>query len=214
MKRGKGLTSKVKPWAQKGLGPVDWVSFQPVPVIGCDEVGRGCLAGPVVAAAVILTKPVQGVFFDSKTLSESRREELFSLIQAEHHWATGFASVVEVDRLNILNASLLAMRRAVMGLGVKAGHVLVDGKFPIPRLGPGFFQTTLIQGDSRAEPVSAASIAAKVTRDRWMKELAEKFPHYGFEQNKGYGTVAHRRVLAEMGPTPHHRLSFAGVGDE
>jgi ribonuclease HII len=214
MKRGKSSSSKVKPRAQKQLGPVDWLSYQPVPVVGCDEVGRGCLAGPVVAAAVILTKPVQGLFFDSKTLSEPRREELFQLIQAEHQWAVGFASVEEIDRLNILNASLLAMQRAVKGLRVKSGHVLVDGKFPIPRLGSGFLQTTLIQGDSRAEPVSAASIAAKVTRDRFMKELAEKFPHYGFEQNKGYGTAAHLRVLAKMGPTPHHRLSFAGVVDE
>lgn len=211
MKRGKSSTRAKKPGVRKSLDPVDWLAYRPVPVIGCDEVGRGSLAGPVVAAAVIFDKPVQGLFFDSKTLSESRREELFRLIQTEHQWAIGFASVDEIDRLNILNASLLAMRRAVKGLRVKTGHVLVDGKFPIPKLESGFVQTTLIQGDSRAEPVSAASIAAKVTRDRLMKELAERFPDYGFEQNKGYGTASHRRMLAKVGPSPHHRLSFAGV---
>lgn len=189
---------------------VDWRRYKPSPIIGCDEVGRGCLAGPVVAAAVVLKKPIQGVFFDSKALSESRREELFELIQSEHLWAVGLASVEEIDRINILQASLLAMRRAVQALRFKGGHVLVDGKFKIPKL-ERFSQTALIQGDARVEPISAASIVAKVTRDRMMKELAGKFPHYGFEENKGYGTAKHRRALAEVGPSPHHRLSFAGV---
>lgn len=192
------------------LDPVNWTKYRPAPVVGCDEVGRGCLAGPVVAAAVILSKPLNGIFFDSKTLTESRREHLFEIIKAEHQWAVGLATVEEIDRLNILQASLLAMRRAVNKLRLDSGHVLVDGKFTIPRL-PRLSQTALIKGDMRAEPVSAASIVAKVTRDRMMKKLAEKFPHYGFEVNKGYGTLSHRRVLEKMGPTPHHRLTFAGV---
>ncbi len=194
----------------KSYETVDWTCYHPSPVVGCDEVGRGCLAGPVVAAAVILSRPLQGVFFDSKSLSEVRREELFKLIQDEHRWAVGIASVQEIDRLNILQASLLAMRRAVNGLELSGGHILVDGKFMIPNL-PGLKQTTLVQGDARAEPISAASIVAKVTRDRMMKRLAERFPQYAFEENKGYGTALHRRVLAKMGPTPHHRRTFKGV---
>lgn len=196
--------------ARGKLGLVDWSSFAPGPIIGVDEVGRGCLAGPVVAAAVILTtKTKRRRFFDSKLLSEERREELFLKIQSEHHWAVGFASVEEIDRINIYHASLLAMRRAVNGLRIKTGgHVLVDGIARIPRL-KGMEQTTLIQGDARCEPVSAASIVAKVTRDRFMKELATKFPHYGFEAHKGYATKHHRTQLAQVGPCPFHRRSFS-----
>jgi len=194
----------------KKLPIVDWVTFSPAPIVGVDEVGRGCLAGPVVAGAVILSRPLSGVFFDSKVLTEDRREELFTIIQNEHQWAVGFASVLEIDRINIFHASHLAMRRAVNALRVKTGHVLVDGKFKIPYL-RGLLQTTLIQGDSRAEPVSAASIVAKVTRDRWMKKLAEKFPHYGFEIHKGYATERHRDALSRVGPCRHHRRSFHGV---
>lgn len=191
------------------LGLVNWTTFEPAPVIGVDEVGRGCLAGPVVAAAVILSRYTRRRrYFDSKQLSGNRREELCSLIQAEHRWAVGFASVEEIDRLNIYHASLLAMSRAVGALALTAGgHVVVDGNARIPRLS-GFEQTTLVQGDSRCEPVSAASIVAKVTRDRFMKDLAEKFPLYGFEVHKGYATSHHRRRLAEVGPCPFHRRSF------
>lgn len=190
------------------LTKVDWMSYGPGPVIGVDEVGRGCLAGPVVAAAVILAGPTKRrLFQDSKALSEERREELFLRIQSEHQWCVGFASVEEIDRINIYHASLLAMRRAVMGLRVKIGHVLIDGKARIPKLS-GLEQTPLIKGDSRAEPVSAASIVAKVTRDRFMKELAGKFPHYGFEIHKGYATKLHRDQLAKVGPSPFHRRSF------
>ncbi|MBX3022513.1 MAG: ribonuclease HII [Bdellovibrionales bacterium] len=191
------------------LGLVDWLSYGPGPVIGVDEVGRGCLAGPVVAAAVILANKTRcRRFHDSKVLTESRREELFTTIQSEHQWAVGFASVEEIDRINIYHASLLAMRRAVNALQVKVGgHVLVDGIARIPRL-RGMEQTTLVQGDSRAEPISAASIVAKVTRDRFMKELAEKFPHYGFEVHKGYATKFHRAQLAKVGPCAFHRRSF------
>lgn len=192
------------------LKPVNWLSYEPSPVIGVDEVGRGCLAGPVVAAAVVLSKPLSGVFFDSKILTEARREELFEIVKAEHQWAVGFASVLEIDRINIFHASHLAMRRAVNGLRLKSGHVLVDGKFIIPSL-RGLSQTALIKGDSRAEPISAASIVAKVTRDRLMKDLARKYPQYGFEVHKGYATEQHRKALAQVGPCRMHRRSFRGV---
>ena len=195
------------------LPPVDWTTFAPAPVIGVDEVGRGCLAGPVVAGAVILSRPLSGVFFDSKVLTEARREELFEIIKSEHQWALGFASVLEIDRINIFHASHLAMRRAVNGLRIKTGgHVLVDGKFKIPYL-RGLVQTTLVQGDSRAEPISAASIVAKVTRDRLMKQMGLRFPDYGFEVHKGYATERHRQALKRVGPCRHHRRSFGAIGD-
>lgn len=194
----------------KILPLVDWLGFQPSPVVGVDEAGRGCLAGPVVAAAVILKKSEPGLFFDSKTLTEARREELCTHIKEQHFWSVGICSVEEIEKINILRASLLAMRKAVMGLKVTAGHVLVDGPYPVPNL-KDWKQTPLIQGDSRAEPVSAASIVAKVTRDHLMKKLAEEFPHYGFAEHKGYGTIEHRRALEKMGPCAHHRRGFKGV---
>ncbi len=198
---------------KKRLGPVDWMQYLPSPVIGVDEVGRGCLAGPVVAAAVVLSGYIKRkTFFDSKTLTETRRQELSLLVQFEHAWCLGFASVEEIDRLNIFHASLLAMRRAVNGLKLAGGHILVDGKFVIPKL-PGFQQTALVKGDSRAQPISAASIVAKVARDRWMKGLAERIPGYGFEIHKGYGTARHRSALAKLGPCEFHRRSFAGIGE-
>ncbi len=207
---GTKVSAKSKKAKVKPLPFVDWVSISPAPVVGVDEVGRGCLAGPVVAGAVILSHSTPKLFFDSKVLTESRREELFAIIQSEHLWAVGFASVLEIDRLNIFHASHLAMRRAVNALRVKSGHVLVDGKFKIPYL-RGMIQTALIKGDTRAEPVSAASIVAKVTRDRLMKKLSEKFPKYGFEIHKGYATELHREALKIHGPCRHHRRHFNGV---
>lgn len=204
--RPKKIQKKKRKW-----GAVDWALFRPAPIIGVDEAGRGCLAGPVFAAAVILNHPEPKIFFDSKLLTEVRREELFLRIQERHQWAVGIATVEEIDSVNILRASLLAMRRAVEGLKVQSGHVLIDGKFKIADLGPGLEQTTFIQGDSRIDPISAASIMAKVSRDRWMKKLAEEFPDYGFEIHKGYGTLKHRRALESLGPTSHHRLTFRGV---
>lgn len=190
---------------------MDWSVFTPTPVVGVDEAGRGCLAGPVVAGAVILSHKVKkGTFGDSKALSAARREELLKLIQEEHQWAVGFASVEEIERLNILRASLLAMKRAVAGLKVGGGHALVDGKFKIPDLA-GFSQSVFIKGDARCAPISAASIVAKVTRDRLMVKLAEKFPSYGFEVHKGYATEMHRSKIIEHGPCEHHRRTFAGV---
>ena len=192
---------------------MNWSVFSPAPVIGVDEAGRGCLAGPVCAGAVIFREKVKrGTFGDSKALSASRRDELFELIKVEHHWGLGFASVEEIERLNIFRASLLAMKRAVAALKVKSGHALIDGKFKIPDL-KGFEQTALIKGDARCAPISAASIVAKVSRDRLMIELAEKFPSYGFEIHKGYATELHRAQIREHGPCEHHRRTFAGVGD-
>lgn len=191
---------------------VDWQSFQPSPVIGVDEVGRGCLAGPVYAAAVIIN-PLKDFshFTDSKLLSEVRREEMLIEIQMHHQVSIGFATIEEIERLNILNASLLAMRRAVEGLGVTSGHVLVDGNQKIKGLSVQFTQTTLIKGDLRAAPISAASIAAKVTRDKLMAEKALMYSHYGFERHKGYATEEHRQAITKYGPCPEHRKTFAGV---
>lgn len=177
-------------------------------MIGVDEVGRGCLAGPVVAAAVILDlRRTPRRFYDSKQLSEGRREELSALVLRDYRWSLGVASVEEIDRLNIYHASLLAMRRAVLGLEERGGHVLVDGVTKIPEL-EGFCQTPLVRGDDRAEPISAASIVAKVWRDRFMKDMATRHPDYGFEAHKGYGTRLHKDRLARFGPCELHRRSF------
>lgn len=185
----------------------------PKPVIGVDEVGRGCLAGRVYAGAVILnhTKNLE-LFRDSKVLSAIRREEISKIILAEHQVGIGFATVEEVDRINIFQASLLAMKRAILELGIKSGHIVVDGKFPIPKM-KGFLQTTLIKGDSRAAPVSAASIVAKVARDKYMADLGEKFPQYGFDRHKGYSTADHKSTIAKFGPCPEHRKTFRGVAE-
>lgn len=190
---------------------VNWREYFPEPVIGVDEVGRGCLAGPVYAAAVIFkSDALNEDVTDSKLISEERREELAELIFKEHHVGIGFASVEEIDELNILQASLLAMKRAVEALGVKGGHVLIDGNMKIPNL-TGFEQTTIVKGDLRAPPISAASIVAKVTRDRIMKELSGKYPQYGFEAHKGYSTAVHMESIQTHGPCDLHRKSFSGV---
>lgn len=196
------------------LPRVDWKLYQPGPVVGVDEVGRGCLAGPVYAAAACLKSDILSEqLTDSKLLSEKRREELRPLIE-EHHWvALGFATVEEIDEINILQASLLAMNRAVQNLEekmqTKTGHLLVDGNFKVPGLT--CLQTTLVKGDLRCSPISAASIYAKVSRDLLMKQLGEQFPVYGFEKHKGYASPIHRKAIAEAGPCAHHRKSFAGV---
>jgi ribonuclease HII len=191
--------------------PFDWRSLSESPIIGVDEAGRGCLAGPVFAGAVILQSEV-GVteFTDSKLLSETRREELFDVILAHHKVGIGSATVAEIEELNILNAALLAMRRAVEDLGVTSGHVLVDGIFKIKNL-EGFQQTPLIKGDLRATPVAAASIVAKVSRDRVMRTMSKEWPQYGFEKHKGYSTEAHKKAIELHGPSLQHRRTFAGV---
>nr|BFD59740.1 ribonuclease HII [Bdellovibrio sp. CKG001]BFD63104.1 ribonuclease HII [Bdellovibrio sp. HM001] len=190
---------------------IEWREFSPAPIIGVDEVGRGCLAGPVYAAAVIFkSEALSDLVTDSKLISEKRRDEMAELILQEHHVGIGFATVEEIDELNILNASLLAMKRAVEKLGVKSGHVLVDGNKKIPNL-RGFEQTTVVKGDLRVAPISAASIVAKVTRDRLMKDLGAQYPHYGFEVHKGYSTPIHKQSIVTHGPCVAHRRSFAGV---
>lgn len=179
-------------------------------VAGVDEAGRGPLAGPVVAAAVILdpAKPIEGLA-DSKTLSPTRRETLALQIRAQAlAWAVGEAGVEEIDRLNILQATLLAMRRAVEALPVYPELVLVDGNQP-----PLLHCTvrTVIRGDATIPAISAASILAKVARDRTMIELDAIYPGYGFARHKGYPTAEHIHALGRLGVTPEHRLSFAPV---
>lgn len=181
---------------------------------GADEVGRGCLAGPVVGGAVVF-RSLNGIekFRDSKTLSESRREELFKTIQQDHFWAVGFASVEEIDELNILWASQLAIVRALEKLRLqleKLDLVYVDGHLKL-REWKHSPQQAVIKGDQKIKLISAASIVAKVVRDRMMIEMDKAFPAYGFAANKGYGVEVHRKALQEYGATIHHRRSFKGV---
>ncbi|WP_313077762.1 ribonuclease HII [Melaminivora sp.] len=186
----------------------DW--YAPGLLAGVDEAGRGPLAGPVVAAAVILddARPILGLG-DSKTLSAARRERLYDEIRAHALCCSvAQASAEEIDRLNILQATLLAMRRAVLGLRLVPTRVLVDGNrlpvLPIPA-------EAVVRGDARVQAISAASILAKVTRDRWCQELHGQYPEYGFSGHKGYGTAAHLQALAQHGACPEHRRSFAPV---
>ena len=187
------------------------ISGLPTYLAGVDEVGRGPLAGPVVAAAVILDRnnPVEGLR-DSKQLSEKRREQLFLDIQAKAlAWAIGRAEVDEIDRLNILQASLLAMRRAVLQLEPVPEYILVDGnRLPADLPCPA---QAVVKGDSRVEAISAASILAKVTRDREMLEMESQYPGYGFAQHKGYPTRVHLKALTDIGVSEIHRCSFGPV---
>lgn len=163
----------------------DWQALSDDTIIGVDEVGRGCLAGPVYAAAVIINPENEFLFYtDSKKISKSRREKLYSHIIANHQVGIGFATVEEITKINILNASLLAMKRAVKKLTIKTGHILVDGRDIIPGM-EAFKQTALVKGDLRAEPVSAASIVAKVTRDRVLSDLAKIYPTMVLKPTKG-----------------------------
>ncbi|WP_170150121.1 ribonuclease HII [Parahaliea mediterranea] len=177
---------------------------------GVDEVGRGPLAGDVVAAAVILDpeRPIAGLR-DSKKLSEARREALAELIR-EHSlaWCVARASVAEIDELNILHASLLAMQRAVAGLAVQPGYVLVDGN-RLPRWD--YPSEPVVKGDDRVAAIAAASILAKVQRDSELVALEAQYPGYGFASHKGYPTAKHLAALRELGVTPVHRRSFAPV---
>jgi len=177
---------------------------------GVDEAGRGPLAGPVVAAAVILDpdKPIQGLA-DSKTLSESKRDQLSTIIHDQALCCSlGVASVEEIDSLNILQATLLAMKRAVTGLPVAPALVLIDGN-RAPMLNCPF--RTEVKGDARFQEISAASIIAKVARDAMMKELDGQYPQYGFSVHKGYPTSVHLKALTIYGVSPVHRRSFAPV---
>ena len=177
---------------------------------GVDEAGRGPLAGPVVAAAVILDdlNPIKGLA-DSKKLTALRREKLYDEIRAKALCCSiALATVEEIDSLNILQATLLAMKRAVEGLRLKPMKVLVDGN-RLPTLG--IFAEAIVKGDALVPAISAASILAKVYRDRWCAEFHLEYPQYGFAGHKGYGTVAHLAALREHGACPQHRKSFGPV---
>lgn len=179
-------------------------------VAGTDEVGRGPLAGPVVAASVILpTDCDYRQFQDSKKLSPQQRRRLVGVLeQIGAIVGLGLVSEGEIDRLNILQASLLAMKKSIKSLAIQPDFLLVDGKFPVPLDLP---QRVLIKGDSRSASIAAASIAAKVARDELMQQYHDQYPQYAFCQNMGYPTLAHRQALARYGPCPLHRRSFRGV---
>ena len=181
-------------------------------IAGTDEAGRGPLAGPVVAAAVILDElnPIQGLA-DSKKLTVLRREKLYDEIRAKALCCSiAQASVEEIDSLNILQATLLAMRRAVDGLRLKPNKVLVDGN-RLPTLD--ILAEAIVKGDALVPAISAASILAKVYRDRWCAEFHLQYPQYGFAGHKGYGTAVHLAALREHGACPQHRRSFAPVAE-
>ncbi len=175
---------------------------------GCDEAGRGCLAGPVVAAAVILPDGYSHPWLiDSKKLTEHRRDEMRLIIMRDAlAWAVGICSPQEIDEINILNASIEAMHRALRALTVRPGAIIVDGN----RFKPfeDIPHTTVVKGDARFANIAAASIMAKTTRDAIMSELDAEYPAYGWAVNKGYPTAAHRAAIAAAGSSPHHRLSF------
>jgi ribonuclease HII len=181
---------------------------------GCDEAGRGCLAGPVFAAVVILPRNfVHPLLNDSKQLSDAQRKELRPVIEAEAlAFAVASVSVEEIDEINILNASFLAMHRAIAQLKQRPEHLLIDGnrfkKYEdIPH-------TCIIKGDGKIKNIAAASILAKTYRDDLMDALHEKFPHYGWLKNKGYGTLTHRDAIRAHGPCEHHRMSFRLLPDQ
>lgn len=178
-------------------------------VCGVDEAGRGPLAGPVCAAAVILPMNtiIEGVN-DSKKLSEKKRESLFEVIKSTaRSYCIAYASVEEIESMNILNATMLAMKRAVEGLDVKADYAMIDGnRLPDLNIESEF----IIKGDARSMSIACASILAKVSRDRLLYEYAKEYPQYHFEKHKGYGTKVHVEALKEYGPCPYHRMSFLG----
>lgn len=213
-------------------------------IIGVDEAGRGCLCGPVYAAAVsfksdhspknssstLSSGKNKLIYKDSKLLSSSQRESLYEDILSRHWVGVGFATCIEVDKINILQASLLAMKRAVENLKTNylfekpeeeleqsirldltnSGHVIVDGNKLIPGL-EGSTQSFMIKGDQLVSEISAASIVAKVSRDRYLDQLDSKYPEYEFRKHKGYGTALHRSKIKEFGPCPEHRTTFKGV---
>lgn len=176
-------------------------------VCGVDEAGRGPLAGPVCAAAVILPPDIiiEGVN-DSKKLSEKKREALFDVIKEKSvSYSIAFATVDEIEEFNILNATMLAMKRAVEGLDIRADYAMIDGN-RLPDLDiPAEY---IIKGDARSMSVACASILAKVSRDRLCYQYAEEYPQYGFDKHKGYGTKQHREAIIKYGPCPYHRMSF------
>ena len=198
------LPLKLRPRLESELA----LGWPHVRIAGVDEAGRGPLVGDVVAAAVILPGPADWLdqLNDSKKLSAKKREELALKLLDQAHVGVGSCTPAEIDQLNILWASMLAMERAISALPVVPQHCLIDGNrlpkaLDIPA-------TAIVRGDARSQSIAAASIIAKVERDQRMYELAEQFPGYGFERNKGYPTAQHRSALDRLGPTPHHRKSF------
>ncbi len=175
---------------------------------GCDEAGRGCLAGPVFAAAVILPAGFENdLLNDSKKLSEKQRDQLRPLIEEQAlAFGVGVVSNQEVDQINVLNASFLAMHRAVEQLSLKPEHLLIDGNRFRPY--PEIAHDCIIKGDGKFLSIAAASVLAKTYRDDYMNRLHEEFPEYQWLKNKGYPTKAHREAIRKLGPTPYHRLSF------
>lgn len=175
---------------------------------GCDEAGRGCLAGPVFAAAVILPDNFSHPLLnDSKQLTEARREKLRPIIESEAiAWSVAMLTAQEIDEINILRASITAMHRALDGLKTRPGAVIVDGN----RFNPygDLPWTTFVKGDGRFGNIAAASILAKTHRDEYMRRIHEEYPMYGWDVNKGYPTRAHRAAIAEYGPSPYHRMTF------
>lgn len=193
---------------------MDWLEFEKEAlakgyksVCGVDEAGRGPLAGPVCAAAVILPEGViiDGVN-DSKKLSEKKRESLFDVIREQAlSYSIAYATVDEIEEFNILNATMLAMRRAIDGLDIKADYAMIDGN-KIPPLD--IDAECIVKGDAKSMSIACASILAKVSRDRLLYKYAEEYPMYGFDKHKGYGTKVHREAILKYGPCPYHRKSF------
>lgn len=193
---------------------MDWLEFEKEAlakgyksVCGVDEAGRGPLAGPVCAAAVILPEGViiDGVN-DSKKLSEKKRESLFDVIREQAlSYSIAYATVDEIEEINILNATMLAMRRAIDGLEIKADYAMIDGN-KIPPLD--IDAECIVKGDAKSMSIACASILAKVSRDRLLYKYAEEYPMYGFDKHKGYGTMVHREAILKYGPCPYHRKSF------
>ena len=173
---------------------------------GCDEAGRGCLAGPVVAAAVILSGPIHGLN-DSKQLSKKKREEFRMLIESEAlAYAVAVVSPKRIDQINILQASIEAMKLALDKLKVLPEHIIIDGTMFSPYNEIKY--TTIIKGDTKFQSIAAASILAKTYRDELMEDLHDSHPNYSWNKNKGYPTLAHRKAILKFGPTSHHRTSF------
>jgi ribonuclease HII len=179
-------------------------------IIGIDEAGRGPWAGPVVAGAVMWPEgaTLPDALNDSKKLSAKKRDALYDIVTTQAHYSIGIASAAEIDQMNILQATLLAMQRAYDALNVTPDCALIDGNktpsLPCPA-------QAIVKGDGKSPSIAAASIIAKVTRDRMMADLARTYPEYGFERHAGYGTAQHSHALAEHGPCPAHRRSFAPI---
>lgn len=180
---------------------------------GCDEAGRGCLSGPVFAAAVILPKDFSNELLnDSKKLTEAQRYSLREVVEREAvAWAVGIVTAAEIDEINILRASILAMQRAVEQLKVVPQHLLIDGNRFTPYKNIPY--TTVVKGDAKFMSIAAASILAKTYRDDYMLGISKEFPQYDWQHNKGYPTPKHRAAIREFGATPHHRMTFNLLGE-